>query len=137
GPGGAAVPRSARLGHSGSAGARGPAGLAEVERGATGTGDVAAGGAWCVGLHGGVLLQVPDEVVDPLVAGAVDLQLEAPRLQRDRRAQARVRRHQHEIVALHLGLEDVDLGLGEVGAVRDPYRTVLEAVYRVLARDLS
>ena len=59
-----------------------------------GVGDAAAAAA--PRLLGGVLPQRVDELVDPPVVGVVDLELVAPRLQRDRLVQARVRAHQHE-----------------------------------------
>ena len=45
-----------------------------------------------------------DELADALVVGAVQLQLVAPRLQRDRGVEARVRRHQRVRLAVDLGL---------------------------------
>src|SRR5215207_4367703 len=80
--------------------------------------------------------EAADELGDPLVTGLVELELEAPRLQRDRLVQARVRAHQREVLAADLLGQRVDLVLRQIGVVRHPDRAVLHAVDRLLLRDL-
>src|SRR5437016_3423209 len=58
--------------------------LAEVVRRGARLGDDVALRARGAGLEAGVLPQRLDELVDATVVGVVDLELEAPRLQRDR-----------------------------------------------------
>src|SRR4051812_42399047 len=65
--------------------------LAQVVGHGAGFGDDVAAGAGGAGLEAGVLAQRLDEVVDPAVAGVVDLQLVAPGLDGDRLVQVRVR----------------------------------------------
>src|SRR6185312_13958761 len=86
-------------------------------------------------LDGGVHPQVLDEVVDPLVVVVVDLELVAPRLERDRLVQALVRAQHRLLDAAHLAGELVDLVLRQARAVGDPDRAVLKTVHRVLAGD--
>ena len=60
-----------------------------------------------------------------------------PRLQRDRRVQARVGRHQHVRLALDLVLQDVEVaGSDGVRVVGDPDRAVFERVDGVLGPQL-
>src|SRR3954447_197008 len=78
------------------------------------------------------------ELLDPLVAGRVDLQLVPPRLDADRLVQTRVgRQHSARLVLDQLG-QGVDVGLAHVvGVVGDPDGTVLEAVDGVLVPDVD
>jgi len=71
--------------------------------------------------------QRPDESVDSDVVRAVQLELVAPGLQRDRLVQTRVRRHQQELAGLDVLLEGLDIVFAElVGVVGEPDRAVLE-----------
>src|SRR3954447_25647911 len=76
--------------------------LAEVTRRGAGLGDDVAAGAGGAGLEAGVLAERLDELVDAAVAGLVDLQLEAPGLQRDRLVEALVGAHHHVVLAADL-----------------------------------
>ena len=78
------------------------------------------------------------ELLDPLVVGRVELQLVAPRLDADRRVQARVGRHHPAGLVLDQLRQRVDVGLAHVvGVVGDPHGAVLEAVHGVLVPDVD
>src|SRR5690606_1440360 len=56
-----------------------------------------------------VVPQCPDELVDPLVVGVLDLELVAPRLQRDRRVEPFEGAHEQVVVAAYPLGETLDL----------------------------
>src|SRR5258705_5379321 len=102
--------------------------LAEVTRRGAGLGDDVAAGAGGAGLEAGVLPQRLDELVDPLVAGVVDLELEAPRLHGDRLVPARGRAPEHVFVAAALLGRLLRRVCREGRDVREPHGTTPPAV---------
>src|SRR5690606_29234899 len=80
-----------------------------------------------------VALEGGDELVDALVVDVVDLQLVAPRLQRHRLVEVRVRGEHHERLVLDPDPQRLEvLALDLLGVVGDPHGAVLERVHHVL-----
>ena len=81
-----------------------------------------------------VAAQRLDELVDPRVVRVRQLQLVAPRLQRDRLVEAGVGRHQAVRLPVDLRAQRLQRVTGDlVRVVGDPHRAVLERVHHVLA----